>query len=206
MKRIFAILILAGLPLAAASQTTPQTDLMAGIRATGRGVATGTVTSALVRVSARGVSDGNDFLAAIKSAGVEDAALDLGTAGSGSMMFVRGRLPNVTRAKIDAVTAAATEYSRTHVPVLIAEVRFYGPAADCPTIEQRAREAALTEARRRANAIASASNQRLGAQIAVREDGGCPQVGPSGGANALDISTLSMRVIVDETVTFAIVR
>lgn len=89
------------------------------------------------------------------------------------------------------------------MPVAITDVSFYGPAAECPAIEQRARDAALADARRRASAIASSSKMSLGPQIAVAETGGCPQVGVSGGATAVDVATMSMRVLVTDTVTFA---
>lgn len=208
MKFAVALLLLAGLPMAAVGQTSiaPKDPPPPGITATGKGVATASVTTALVRVIARGVTDEAQLLTALKSAGVEDASLDKGGSNGYGAIAVRGRLSNATPAKLDAITQAVRTFAQAHPPTPLLDVHFYGPAADCPAIEQRAREAALADARRRAGALATSARLRLGDQVAVAETGGCPQVGPSGGANAIDATTISMRVLVNETVTFAIAK
>ena len=100
----------------------------------------------------------------------------------------------------------------TNVPPQLASfagvtgVHYFGLAADCPAIEARAREAALADARRRAEAIATNGSVRLGERTTVVEGGGCPRPGPFGGAYAIDTETLSMSVPVSETVTYAIAK
>jgi len=117
-----------------------------------------------------------DLLAALRAAGVENPALDQGRGA----LLVHGRFSIITRARVDAILQAASDYGKANPSMMITEVSFYGLAADCPAIEQRAREAALADARRRADAIAASGNSHLGDQVAVTEDGGCPRPGPFG--------------------------
>jgi hypothetical protein len=213
MKHVLPALLLIGLPLAAGAQTPlPGAPAPAppapGITATGKGISTAVVTTALVRVVASGVTDPTGLNDALRAAGVEALTPDRGRPLPAGVPLtgIRGRIPNATRDRLDAVAAAVRRYVDTHNGTSVVDLRFYGPASDCPAIEQRAREAALADARRRAAAIAEMNRASLGAQTAVAETGGCPQAGPMGGAFSIDVSTMSMRVAVQETVTFAVVK
>jgi uncharacterized protein DUF541 len=209
LRHVVASLVLIGLPLAAVGQTPPAAGSAAGIQATGRATAAAPVTAVAVRVTVPTIrgGDGSDLLARVKAAGVEDAVLADGDGSMGpAMLLVHGRLTGATRAKIDAVSQAAGDFGKARNMPTVVSAHFYGLAADCPAIEQRAREAALADARRRAGAIAAASNVRLGETLAVVESGGCQRPGPFGGAFLIDTSTMTMRVGVDETVTFAVAK
>jgi uncharacterized protein YggE len=210
MKHVTAMLLLIGLPVAAGAETPTQAPSQPPpvITATGHGIANAVVTTALVRVVAGGVADESGLVEAIRAAGVENPVAERGRPRPDgvALLGIRGRVSDATHARLDAVAAAVTRYGKTHSGTSIVDIRFYGTAADCPAIEQRAREAALADARRRARAIAETNSTPLGAQLAVAETGGCPRVGPSGGAFAIDVATMSMRVVVEQTVTFATMK
>jgi hypothetical protein len=173
-----------------------------GITVVGTGSSTGEVRAVVVRVTATGLTEGSGLLARIRAAGVEDAALDQEPA----MVLVHGHLTEVTRADVEAVSQAARDYDKSHAPAPHAQVSFYGMAEDCPAIEQRARRAALEDARRRAAEIVAWDNVRLGDVIADVEAGGCQRPCPFGGMFLVDTSTMTMRVGVEETMTFAIAK
>jgi|GEM_PF-6109075 len=67
MKYVLATLIAIGLPLAAGAQTPSATPAPTGITATGKGVARAAVTTALVRVAARGVVDESGLIEALRA-------------------------------------------------------------------------------------------------------------------------------------------
>jgi len=208
MKHVLASLLIVGVPVAASAQTSPQ-----GITVTGNGSASAVVSTVVVRVSMNRMAgdDGSYLVARLKAAGVADASADTGMAGGPQLITVHGHLTGLTKAKLDAVTRAATQFGTAVPPqfaplVGLSGVHYYGLATDCPAIEQRAREAALADARRRAEAIAANGAVHLGERVAVVESGGCQRAGPFGGAYAIDTETLSMSVPVSETVTYALAR
>jgi uncharacterized protein YggE len=207
MKRVLASLIIV-VPLAASAQTSPQ-----GITVTGNGSASAVVSSAIVRVSMNRFAgdDGSYMVSRLKAAGVADAVAEPTMAGGPQLIVVHGHLTGLTKAKLDAVTRAASQFGSNVPPqfaalVALSGVHYYGLATDCPAIEQRAREAALADARRRAEAIAANGAVHLGERLTVVESGGCPRAGPFGGTFAIDTDTLSMSVPVSETVTYALTR
>jgi uncharacterized protein YggE len=202
MKKLLALLILAGLPLTASGQSAP-TDFSAGITVVGTGISSAAVKMVFARVAARDISDSGQFFAAMTAAGIEQGVV-VGMDGTG--IDVGGRIGAVTRAKLDAVTKAAGDFAAAHPPAAILGVHFFASADDCTAIEQHAREAALADALGRATAIATANGKRLGDRIALIEDGGCPRPGPLGGTRAIDIETLALTIGVKETITFAIAK
>ena len=209
MKPVLATLLLIAVPLGAGAQTPPQQ----GITVTGNGTASAAVSTAIVRVSMNRLAgdDGSYMVSRLKAAGVTDASADTGLMGNTQTIIVHGHLNGLTRAKVDAVTRAASQLGANVPPqfasfVGLTNVQFYGLAADCPPIEQRAREAALADARRRAEAIAANGSVHLGERLAVAESGGCQRAGPFGGAFAIDTEALTMSVPVSETVTYAIAK
>ena len=211
-ERFAAALILVALPVATTGQTPAMppatTSTVPGIQVTGKALVSSPVATALVRIVIHqlGDDDGNGMLARVKVAGIDGATIDEGGGTGPGTLLVHGRLTGITRAKLDAVSQAVRDYAANGPLHQLTVAQFYGLAADCPAIEQRAREAALADARRRAEAIAAFDNLRLGDQLAVSESGGCQPPGRFGGSFAIDVETLSMRVGVDETVTFAIAR
>jgi uncharacterized protein YggE len=194
-------LVLAALPVAADAQTQAGAPQDA-IRVTGLGTATGTVDSAIVRVGLRGFDDPSELVAGLRSAGVADAMSDRTANG----WLLHGHANALSRTTIDAVSRVAAAFGARHQQMEISEISFYGLASACPAIEQRARAAALDDARQRAEEIAATSNAHAGVLTADVESGGCQRPGPLGGVLPIDPLTLTMRVSVQEVVTFGIAR
>jgi hypothetical protein len=198
-----ALVILAAVSTAAQAQTSP-------ITATGRAIATVTVTTALVKVDTVGIEDQTEFRSALSAAGIDgiivDVTPDVDYGGSFDSKFAafRGRILNAAPARLRDAQSAISSFAGVHPSMGIIRITFYGPSTACADIEQRARDAAFIDARHRGEEIAAENHQHLGAQLAATETGGCPPPGPLGGALAIDTATMIMRVPIAETVTFAV--
>ncbi len=196
-----AVLLLTA-PLVALAQTSAPDVIHAASRVT----ASAPVSTVLVSVVARGAVDQYTLAAAMRAAGVENITVyrarriaDL------RPVTIRGRLTNLTRARLDAVSDAARTYAASHQATTTSvDATFYGLAADCPPVERRARESALAAARQRADEVAAERGVRLGDAIETHQTGGCPRPGSLGGVAAFDPDTLSMRVTVTETASFRV--
>ena len=202
MTRMILAVVLTALPVLASAQTPAGTATPVGIRVTGLGTATGTVDTAIVRVGVRGFDDPSELVAGLRGAGIADAMTERTPNG----WLLHGHANAPSRATIDAVSRAAAAFEASHPEMGISELSFYGLASECPAIEQRARAAALDDARQRAEEIAATSNAHAGALTADVESGGCQRPGPFGGVLPIDPLTLTMRVSVQEVVTFGIAR
>jgi uncharacterized protein YggE len=210
MVKTFVLLALVALPLAASAQmVAPPARPVAGITVSARGTAKVQVRQVAFVALVRGNADVSDALAMLRKAGVEDPTI----AQEGAQIFpnapttVRGVVRDVSTAKLDQLGMAVGEYVRAHPGLTIESIRFVPPLIGCETVEETARENALTEARRKAAAIAAASGATLGTVRAVAETGGCPLVedartgfGPPPGW--FDVNTVIATVTVYETVTY----
>jgi uncharacterized protein YggE len=201
-----AIVMLAAVSTAAQAQTP------LAITSTGRGIATVAVTTAFVKVDTVGIDDQTDFRNALSGAGVDgiivDPTPDVDYGGSFDSKFVafRGRILNAAPARLRDAQSAISSFAGGHPSMGVIRITFYGPSTACAEIEQRARDAAFTDARHRGEEIAAENHEHLGAQLAATETGGCPPPGPFGGAFAIDAATMIMRVPVAETVTYAALK
>lgn len=220
MKKRFAILALALLPLAASAQAPPtrmppagsSAAATAGIAVAGTGTARFTVKTVSFVAFVRGPADEAGALAAMRAAGIEDPVI--GPVG-GNVSFngpgvtsVRGTIRDVTAAKLERIAQAAASYMRAHPGSTVDNVNFIPRLDDCIAHEETARKAALAEARRKAQAIAELAGVTIEGVLSVAENGGCP--GPSDSpfinGGPFDISTLSTTISVYENVTFSIVQ
>ncbi|HYZ14847.1 MAG TPA: SIMPL domain-containing protein [Candidatus Acidoferrum sp.] len=156
---------------------------------------------------ARGAADQQAVLDAMRGAGITDGSVTSaqGVVVGGNVAMLRGTITQVSRAKLDAIGAAAAAYVRAHPGASIDNVQLFAAASGCEEMEGKARTAALAEAHRRAEAIAAGSASRLGVVTGVDEGGGCPASGDSGNGLPVDASSLTTSVTVTETVTYAIV-
>ncbi len=212
MKKRLALLAVMLLPLAASAQgpPIPRTGAAAGggITVAGYGAVHVAVKTVQFTAQARGVTDEAGALAALRAAGVEEPVL--GPYGArisrGDSVLVRGTVRNVTRAKLDRIGEAAAAYVLAHPGAAVDNVVFNARLDDCAGSEQTARTAALSDARRKADAIAAVAGVSIDGVASVSESGGCPTTPESGysGPNQFDISTLMATVTVYEYVTFAI--
>jgi Protein of unknown function (DUF541) len=218
MKRL-AVLGLMLLPLAASAQvpqSLPSRAFLggpggaAGITVQGHGLVKFTVKTLAFVANARGPADEAGALAAMRAAGIDDAAV--GPVGSqlyaSNATTLRGTIRDVSRAKLDRIAQAAAAYVRAHPGVSLDNVNFFPHADDCPAQEQAARAAAIADARRKAQALAALADVTIEGVLAVNENSvGCP-IGdqPFGGAVSFDVTTLTASIGMSESVTFAIVQ
>ncbi len=214
MKRL-AFLAFALLPLPASAQIEPLarpfTPPMAGAGITvgGRGVARIAVKTVQFVAFVRGNPDEAGALAAMRAAGIEDAAVGpIGAqVSNGNQTLLRGIVRDVSRAKLDRINEAAAAYVRAHPGASVDNVNFSARVDDCSGPEQTARTAAFAEVRRKAQAIAALAGVALDGIAAVNETGGCPVSQDNPFVNAglpLELATLTATVSVSETVTFAV--
>jgi len=167
----------------------------------GVGGSEGAVHNVKIRVFARDIGATNDdILAALRAAGVRNP--DFGAAVKNAPLVLRGSIDNATPASIAAVSRAIDTFVTAHNGV-IGSVAYYGSSEECPAIEVRARAVAMEDALRRARAAATLAGGSVGAPIAVNESGGCPQLGPQGGAMTMNPYTMNMRITIAENVTYA---
>ncbi|HTW85861.1 MAG TPA: SIMPL domain-containing protein [Candidatus Sulfotelmatobacter sp.] len=183
----------------------------AGITVTGHGTVTVRVQQLWFVALVRGTADEQSIRAALEAAGIDNVSIG----SEGSAVFpnaptaVRGMIHDVSPLRLDQVRAAAADFVRTHPGTTIDNIRFTPPLVGCATnFEQPARENAMADARRKAEALAAASQVSLGAIVAVDESGGCPTIDPgsvmSAGQTNFNLTTLTAAVNVTETVTYAI--
>jgi uncharacterized protein len=213
LKRFaIAVFVLAPLAASAQAQTVPlRAPTAGGIAVFGRGAVRVPVKTLRFVAFARGPADDAAVLAAMRAAGIEDAAI--GPSGSqlylnnGAPTTVRGTIRDVSDAKLKRVALAAADYVRTHPGTTIDNIGFSPRLDDCAQLEQTARVAAFADARRRAIAVAAAAGVGLGEVMNVSENGGCPSdsdLANPGPQQPLDLATLTTTVSVFENVTFAI--
>jgi uncharacterized protein YggE len=178
-----------------------------GITVYGSGVSEVVVHTVNITAYVRSVN-GNpaDVLAAMRAAGIESPGIGPGTAfiSANTPLMLHGTIRNATRERLDAVGRAAAAYVLAHPGTAVDSVQYSGVPDDCPAIEKRAREAAFTEARRRAESIAVVAGVIAGPPTNISESGGCYNFNVN--AAPLDTETLTMRITVNETVMFSIVR
>jgi hypothetical protein len=211
MKKRLAVLALVLLPLAAsAQQPVPLRVPLAG---------PGTVRFPVKTISfiayVRGPADEAGALAAMRAAGIDDAVIGpvgsnislSGQNGSGATSL-RGTVRDVTPAKLERIAQAAASYVRSHPGSAVENVNFAPRLDDCIPHEQTARAAALTDARRKAQAVADLAGVTIEGVLSVGESGGCPVSSepPFGNSGPFDISTLTTTVTVFENVTYSIVQ
>lgn len=210
MKKRLAVLALVLLPLAAGAQAPiPRFPSAGGITVSGYGAVRVAVKTVQFTAQARGVVDEASALAALRAAGVEDPVLGPNGArmSSGSQVLVRGTIRAVTHAKMDRIGDAAAAYVVAHPGTSVDNVVFFPRLDDCAQSEQTARAAALADARRKADAIASIADVSIDGVATVNENGGCPNApepGYGGPGLNFDIGTLTATIVVNEYVTFAI--
>ena len=213
MKMRLAFLAIMLLPVAASAQAPLQipraAGSAAGITVSGYGAARVAVKTVHFIAQARGVADEASALAAMRAAGVEEPVL--GPYGArisrGESVLVRGTVRDVTHAKLDRIAAAAAAYVVAHPGTSVDSVVFNPRFDDCAGFEQTARTAALTDARRKADAIAALAGVSIEGVTSVNETSGCPAAPDSGygpGPNQFDLGTLTATITVYEYVTFAI--
>jgi Protein of unknown function (DUF541) len=213
MLKRFTVLGLVLLPLAASAQIpvsprgVPAAPSASGITVQGRGVARFAVKDVQFQAYAHGRADEADVVAALRAAGVENPVV--GPPGpqvsSNNPTVMRGTVRNVTRAKLDALGRAAVAYMAAHPGATLDSVSFIVPSDACAAHEDEARNAAIADARRRAQAIASLTGLVIQGVTYVSENGGCPIVadGFNGPPSQLDLGTLTSTVVMNESVTFA---
>ena len=219
MKTRLAVLALALLPLAASAQVPmriPQSGSGAapsgGITVAGHGSARFAVKTLTFIAYVRGPADEAGALAAMRSAGIDDAVVgppgaQISMSSSGPTIL-RGTIRDVTVAKLERIGQAAANYVRAHPGAAVDNVNFSPRYDDCAGHEQTARAAAVADARRKAQAVAELAGVTIEGVAAVNENGGCPvqsesQYGPSG---PFDVATLMATISVYENVTFSIVQ
>lgn len=213
LKRI-AVLGMVLLPLAASAQapmprSLPGPSSSSGITVQGRGSARFPVKDVQFNAFARGNADEASVIAALRAAGVENPAV--GPPGpqisNGGPTVLRGTVRDISPAKLDALRRAAAAYVSAHPGTALDSVNFVVPAGACTPHEDAARSAALADARRRAQAIASMTGLTLLGVTAVYEIGGCPDTDAiasfNGPPSPFDLGTLTSSVALTEYVTFA---
>ncbi len=213
MKKRLAILAMVLLPLAASAQApivppfrVPGTTR--GITVSGHGSVTVAVKTVAVIAYVRGLTDDTGALAAMRAAGIDDPVA--GPAGpqisSGNPAMLRGTIHGVTRAKLDRIGESAASFVRAHPGSAIDNVTFNPVVDECLASEQAARTAAMTEARRKADAIAALAGVSIDGVASVGETGGCPGAPDRryGNQGDFDLGTLTSTIAISEIVTFAI--
>jgi uncharacterized protein YggE len=203
---ISTVLTLAFLPLAIAAQSTAGPPVQ-GITVRGAASDAGVVRVAAVNVYVRGIEGNQDeWISVMRAAGVENPVVVAGAVQGAprATHTLRGTLGPATPANLMAIQAAVMTFAKTNAGAELIGVYFFGDNTECPAIEERARAGALADARRRAQAIAAVAHVSLGAPVVVDESGGCPRTGPAGGGYVVDPRTMTTRIPVVETVTFAI--
>ena len=216
MKRTLAIFALALLPLAASAQVTPPARVggpaaSGGITVQGHGVVRYPVKTVQFAAQVRGAADEAAVLAAMRAAGIDDPVVGPPPGSQifrGSPAVLRGTIRDVTRAKLDRIGEAAAQYVSSHPGAALDSVNVFGTAEECGAHEQAARNAALGDARRKADAVATLAGVAIDGVAAVGETGGCPvgtdpSLGGFGSA-LVDLGRLTANVTVTETVTFSI--
>jgi uncharacterized protein YggE len=224
MKPIAAVLAAACLAAAAATPTGAQTvPPAAGISVQGHGVVRRPADVARFTVivgdrqnPAAGLGGADALVAALKRAGVADAAVSnpIGNVVSAqAFATVTGSVRVPTPASVRALVAAV-ESDVSASAVVIQNVNFALGLDDCSAAQAIADQAALDDARARAQRLASAAHVELGAVVAITElstpAGPCPtkpdRVWPvSGQFDPLQGGT-SLEVVIsaNANVTFAI--
>ncbi|HTD32353.1 MAG TPA: SIMPL domain-containing protein, partial [Candidatus Elarobacter sp.] len=199
MLKRFTVLGLVLLPLAASAQIpvaprgAPAAPSAAGITVQGRGVARFPVKDVQFQAYAHGSANEADVLAALRAAGVENPVI--GPPGpqlsANGPTVMRGTVRNVTRAKLDALGRAAVAYMAAHPGATLDSVTFTVPTDACAAHEDEARNAAIADARRRAQAIAALTGVAIQGVTYVSENGGCPLTGDGfqGPPSQLDLGT-----------------
>ncbi len=199
-----------------------------GITVTGRGVADAPADHIRVTVRFFGPTPNNTanfedaakaVVAAMQSAGIANAREVLpieGGVGPNVAPTVVATIDHPTREMLERLarqTAAALPDRTSH-----SSINFNVAAAlfsdDCASAETRAQQAAIIDARRRAQRAAAASGLHLGSIVGVNESSnflppGCPTSPDStpffGGAYNIDPSApLAVPIAVNATVTFSI--
>jgi Protein of unknown function (DUF541) len=213
LKRIAVLGIVLLLPLTASAQIpvprgAPGPSSVSGITVQGRGIARFSVKDVQFTAFTRGNADEASVIAALRAAGVENPVV--GPPGpqisNGGPTVLRGTIRDVSAAKLDALRRAGAAYVSTHPGTAIDSVTFAAPAGTCAPHEDAARNAAIADARRRAQAVASMTGLTLQGVTAVYEVGGCPDTdvaGFNGPSSPFDLGTLTSSVALTEYVTFA---
>jgi hypothetical protein len=212
MLKRMAILGLVLLPLAASAQIptprgVPGANSAPGITVQGRGTVRFPVTDVQLIAYARGNGDEASVLSAMRAAGVENPVI--GPAGpqlsNNTPTVLRGTVHNVSHAKLDALRRAAAAYAAAHPGMTVDSVAFSVANGVCAPHEDAARGAAIAEARRRAQSVASLSGVTLQTVTGVYETGGClPDEAFNAPSGSFDLGTLTGSVTMIEYVTFAV--
>jgi hypothetical protein len=192
-----------------------------GISVQGTAVAEAIVHTVRVAVIAHNfdMSD-DDFLVAMRNAGVVDGNYlstlsTLFGQGANGMRNFRGLIHDATPERLSALERAAKAFPATHAGAVVDAVQFYGDVADCPALEANARVAAVSDAKRRAQALATLTGVAVGPATNISESGGCGSFSAFAGfpgnffpnnAFPIDPQTLMMRVNMTESMTFALVK
>ena len=189
----------------------PGAPATGGIVVQGRGVARVAAKTLGFTAAARGPAQDDAVVAAMKAAGIDDAAVGVPGPqiflGGNQPTQLRGSIRNASAAKLASIARAASAYLQSHPGTAIDSVQFFARLDDCAVVEQTARAAALADARRKAQAIAASASVGLGSVTGVVETGGCTSDGSPldpGGRQYVDLDTLTASVTVVESVTFAV--
>ncbi len=197
-----------------------------GITVTGRGIANAPADHMRVTVrlyanpnSGSNLGDVADaVVSAMHTAGIRDAHSELPLAGSfgpNVAPSIVGTIDHPTREVVEGLARATTaalpdRATKSNVNYNIAQLI---SSDDCGPAETRAQQAAIADARARAQRVAHASGVRLGDVVAVNEGstflpGGCPtspdRVTGFAGAYTDPLGALAVPITVNATVTFAI--
>jgi uncharacterized protein YggE len=152
------------------------------------------------------------IVAALRKDGVADAGTSAGLNGvylgaNGGAQMIVGSLRTPTRERAMSIytdaAAAAAPY-----PAVVANIQFTYGVDDCAPVEAKALALAIADARRRAEALAQASNVKLGGVINVTEVqmGDTCRLVPDNPATQGVTGDVSASLAVTTTVTFAIDR
>jgi uncharacterized protein YggE len=200
---VLAALFCLWMPLASSGQTVAPAGRTVSV--TGLGTASGSVTGVIIKAIVRGPVDAAGLEEALRKAGIQQFVDDRSAFSFiPSVVGVNGRLPAVTHEDIDAATRAVKAYVNAHRGASVLLIRFYGLAKDCTALAPQARDAAMTDAQMRAQAVAGSMGVRLGSSISVAEHGACGTGGRLGGSRSIDAQTLEMTIKVEENVTYAV--
>jgi hypothetical protein len=211
MKMGVLVLLVALLPIATSAQVPiprAASPAQLGISVSGQGAIRYSLKSLRFAAFARGNLDEAAVLAALRTWGIDDPTIGPAQSniGPNASTIVRGVIRDVSRAKLERLGIAATEFARAHPGTTIENVSFQAPAAECAAHEEAARAMAIGAARRKADAIATLAGLSIDGIGAVNESGGCPidvepGFGPSG---QVDLATLTTAVTVNEYVMFTV--
>ena len=165
------------------------------------------------------VAAGDALVAALKRAGIDDAAVSVpvnGFIGPQQIVSVAGTLRKPTPARIRSVVAEVTATMRPDAAPIQNAVFFAG-LDDCSDVEQAGIAAAVADARSRASLIAAAAGVRLGAIVQVgnvfalpsppcptKPDRSFAQNGPGMQLDSLATTSVDVVVPVSLTVTFGL--